>query len=103
MLIPKSGFSSSKKKYALGLRKETNKLGYRTSGVLVEQILKIGGLERFPLEKTQDQILVEKLIYLSHTRFDVAYVVSVVSQFMHDPRERHKQIVDNFLILQVQA
>jgi len=31
----------------------------------------------------------EKLMYLSHTRPDIAYAVSVVSQFMHDPRERN--------------
>lgn len=36
------------------------------------------------------QRLVEKLIYLSHTRSDIAFVVSVVTQSMHDPREiRH--------------
>ncbi|RDY13216.1 putative mitochondrial protein, partial [Mucuna pruriens] len=35
-----------------------------------------------------------KLIYLSHTRLDIAYVVSLVSQFMHDLRERHFQAVE---------
>ncbi|RDX62732.1 hypothetical protein CR513_58905, partial [Mucuna pruriens] len=43
------------------------------------------------MEKSQYQKLVEKLIYLSHTRPDIAYVASVVNQFMHDPRERHLQ------------
>ena len=33
------------------------------------------------------------LIYLSHTRPDVAYVVSVVSQFMHNPSECHMDVV----------
>ncbi|RDX78799.1 Copia protein, partial [Mucuna pruriens] len=32
-----------------------------------------------------------KLIYLSHTMPDIAYAISVVSQFMHDPKERHLQ------------
>ncbi|RDX96694.1 hypothetical protein CR513_20602, partial [Mucuna pruriens] len=50
------------------------------------------GCEESPIiEKSQYQRLVEKLIYLSHTRPDIAYVVSVVSQFMHDPKERHLQ------------
>ncbi|XP_047952651.1 uncharacterized mitochondrial protein AtMg00810-like [Salvia hispanica] len=35
------------------------------------------------------QRLVGKLIYLSHTRPDISYVVGVVSQFMHSPQEDH--------------
>ena len=39
------------------------------------------------------QRLVGKLIYLSHTRPDLAYVVGVVSQFMHAPQEDHWEAV----------
>ena len=39
------------------------------------------------------QRLVGKVIYLSHTRPDIAYVVSVVSQFMHNPSEDHMDAV----------
>jgi len=35
-----------------------------------------------------------KLIYLAHTKFDTTYVVHVVSQFMHDLRERYLQVVN---------
>jgi len=35
------------------------------------------------------QRLVGKLIYLSHTRPDIAFAVSSVSQFMHNPREQN--------------
>jgi len=35
---------------------------------------------------------VGSLIYLSHTRFDIAYVVSIVSQFMHNPSEVHMEV-----------
>ncbi|KAK2452167.1 hypothetical protein QL285_011158 [Trifolium repens] len=35
------------------------------------------------------QRLVDKLIYLSHTRPDIAFSVSVVSQFMHSSYEKH--------------
>ena len=43
------------------------------------------------------QRLVGKLIYLSYTRPDIAYVVSVVSQFMHSPRECHLEAVHRIL------
>lgn len=39
------------------------------------------------------QRLVGKLIYLSHTRPDIAYAVSVVSQFMHSPMDSHMEAV----------
>jgi len=34
-----------------------------------------------------------KLIYLSHTRPDILYAVSVVSQFMHCPSKNHMDTV----------
>lgn len=37
------------------------------------------------------QRLVGKLIYLSHTRPDIAYAVSVVSQFIHRPQNDHME------------
>lgn len=39
-------------------------------------------------------ISVEKLIYLGHTRFGSTYAVSLVSQFIHDPKVRHLQGVE---------
>ena len=38
-----------------------------------------------------------KLIYLAHTRPDIAYAVSVVSQFMHDLREVHMEAMFRML------
>ena len=38
------------------------------------------------INKGMYQRLVGSLIYLSHTRPDIAYAVSLVSQFMHNPR-----------------
>ena len=42
-----------------------------------------------PTDRGRYQRLVGKLIYLSHTRPDVAYAVGVLSQFMHSPQEEH--------------
>ena len=39
------------------------------------------------------QRLVGKLIYLSHSWLDIAFAVSVVSQFMHAPYEEHLEAV----------
>ena len=37
------------------------------------------------------------MIYLSHTRPDIAFAVSVVSQFMHDPHSVHMDAVIRIL------
>ena len=53
--------------------------------------------DQVPTDKPQYQRLVGCLIYLSHTRPDVAHVVSVVSQFIHNPSERHMDAVVRIL------
>ncbi|RDX79724.1 putative mitochondrial protein, partial [Mucuna pruriens] len=93
----KQGIFISQRKYVLDLFKEIGKLGCKTSEVPIEQNHKIECEESPIIEKSQYQRLVGKLIYLSHTRPDIAYVVSVVSQFMHDRRERHLQAVEKIL------
>ena len=43
------------------------------------------------------QCLVGRLIYLTITRLDIAYAVSVVSQFMHAPTTMHLDVVYRIL------
>ena len=43
-----------------------------------------------PTDRGRYQRLIEKLIYLSHTRPEIAYAIGVVSQFMHAPQEEYK-------------
>ncbi|RVX14584.1 Retrovirus-related Pol polyprotein from transposon TNT 1-94 [Vitis vinifera] len=43
------------------------------------------------------QRLVGRLIYLSHTRPDIGFAVSAVSQFMHSPTEEHMEAVYRIL------
>ena len=50
-----------------------------------------------PADKQRYQRLVGKLIYLSYTRPDIAYAVSVVSQVMHYPSEDHMDAVMRIL------
>ncbi|XP_059650708.1 secreted RxLR effector protein 161-like [Cornus florida] len=50
-----------------------------------------------PTNKGRYQRLVGKLMYLAHTRPDLAYALSIVSQFMHDPGEQHMNAVMRIL------
>ena len=50
-----------------------------------------------PADKVRYQRIVGKLIYLSHTRPDIAYAVSVISQFMHNSSEDHMGAVIRIL------
>jgi len=53
--------------------------------------------DQVPTNKQRYQRLVGRLIYLSHTRPDITYAVSVVSQFMHTPSEDHMTVVIRIL------
>ncbi|EXC19338.1 hypothetical protein L484_002140 [Morus notabilis] len=53
------------------------------------------------VDKGLIQRLVGKLIYLSHTRPDIAFAVSVASQHMHSPKEAHLEAVYKILRLVV--
>ena len=46
------------------------------------------------IDKGRYQRLVGKLIYLSHTSPNITYAVNIVSQFMHDPRKLHMDVVE---------
>ena len=52
---------------------------------------------RTPVDKGQYQRLVGKLIYLSHTRPDIAYAIGLVSQFMHASMNCHMEAVTHIL------
>ncbi|XP_073129110.1 secreted RxLR effector protein 161-like [Henckelia pumila] len=49
------------------------------------------------VDKERYQCLVGRLIYLSHTRPDIAFAVSTVSQFMHSPKQEHLDDVYSIL------
>lgn len=49
------------------------------------------------MNKERYQRLVGKLIYLSHTRPDIGFSISCVSQFMNKPTEEHMQAVFRIL------
>ena len=49
------------------------------------------------VDQERYQQLVEKLIYLSCNRPCITYVVSIVSQFMHAPKEIHIEAIFKIL------
>ena len=49
------------------------------------------------MDRGKIQGLVGKLIYLTHTRPDISFVVSKVSQFLSNPSEGHKEAVYRIL------
>lgn len=84
-------------KYVLDLLKETRMLGCQLIDIAIEQNHKFGDVKEVVVDRGIYQILVEKLIYLFHTRLDIAYVMSSVSQFMHSLRESHFEAIYRIL------
>ena len=77
---------------------ETGKLGCKPAETPIEVNHRLRDvLEDTAVDRRSYQKLVGKLIYLSHTRPDIAYAVGVVSQFMHNPKESHLRAVYQIL------
>ena len=75
----KKVISVSQRKYILDLLEETGMLGCKPSKTPIELGNKAKMLEGEPINKENYQRLVGKLIYLSHTRPNIAFAVSLVS------------------------
>ncbi|PRQ42978.1 putative RNA-directed DNA polymerase [Rosa chinensis] len=94
----REGISLSQRKYVVDLLIETGLLACQPADTPMEQNHKLAEYpDQVPTNKERYQRLVGKLIYLSHTRPDIAYAVSVVSQFMHAPSEDHMHAVHRIL------
>ena len=86
----RDGILISQRQYVLDLLKETGMLGCKAADTPMDPNQKISDdTSEETVEKGRYQRLVGKLIYLSHTRPDIAFAVSVVSQFMHSPKQVH--------------
>ncbi|WJX66879.1 hypothetical protein P8452_51386 [Trifolium repens] len=93
----KDGIVVSQQKYILDLLKETGMSGCRPADTPMDPNAKLWEKGSVPVDTGRYQRLVGKLIYLSHTRPDIAFSVSVVSQFMHSPFEEHLEAVYRIL------
>ncbi|KAM2062109.1 hypothetical protein TB2_047101 [Malus domestica] len=88
----------SQRKYVLDLLSETGMLACKLVDTPIVQNHHLAIYQDKVLtNKERYQRLVGKLIYLSLTRPDIAYALSVVSQFMHAPSEDHMTAVMRIL------
>ena len=92
------GILVSQHKYVFDLLKETGMLGCKPADTPMDctVTLKIKD-NSTPVDKGQYQRLVGRLIYFSHTRPDIDFLVSVVSWFMNSPTEKHLEAVYRIL------
>lgn len=94
----KMGIAVTQRKYTLDLLKETGMLGCKPVDTPMDPYKKIGmEKDSLPVDKGRYQRLVGRLIYLSHTRPDISFPVSMVSQFMNYPTEEHMGAVNRIL------
>ncbi|RVW63107.1 Retrovirus-related Pol polyprotein from transposon TNT 1-94 [Vitis vinifera] len=94
----RKGIVVSQRKYILNLLKETGMLGCKPIDTPMDSQKKLGiEKESTPVDRGRYQRLVGRLIYLSHTRPDIGFAVSAVSQFMHSPTEEHMEAVYRIL------
>ncbi|RVW33188.1 Retrovirus-related Pol polyprotein from transposon RE2 [Vitis vinifera] len=92
----RKGINISQRKYVLDLLTETGMLGCKPSDTPIEARNRMESDGKL-VDKEKYQRLVGRLIYLSHTRPDIAFAVSVVSQYMHSPKESHLEAVYKIL------
>ena len=90
VLRSKKGILICQRKYILDQLAETGMLDCKPAETPIIanhglQIIKGAELA----DKDRYRRMVGKLIYLSHTRLDIAYAVGVVSRFMHMPQIQH--------------
>ncbi|RVX13196.1 Retrovirus-related Pol polyprotein from transposon RE1 [Vitis vinifera] len=92
------GIFLSQRKYALNLLQETGISGCQPVNTPIEEGLKLCvEPNQISTDKGRYQRLVGRLMYLAHTRPDLAYALSVVSQYMHNPGEQHMNAVMRIL------
>ena len=86
----KKGIAITQRKDILDLLKETGLIGCCLVDKPMDPNVKLGEVKKEELvDITRYQKLVGKLIYLSHIRPDIAFAISLVSQFMHSPQKEH--------------
>nr|CAD1833849.1 unnamed protein product [Ananas comosus var. bracteatus] len=94
----KRGIFLSQKKYVLDLLAETGKLGAKPCSAPMAPNLQLTANDDELFEDPERyRRLVSKLNYLTVTRLDIAYSISVLSQFMFSPTVTHWEALGQIL------
>ncbi|XP_024031819.1 uncharacterized protein LOC112094619 [Morus notabilis] len=92
------GIFISQRKYDVDLLHETGMSACQPADTPMEEGLKLCiETSQVPVDRRRYQRLVGRLMYLAHTRPNLAYALSIVSQFMHNPGEKHMNAVMRIL------
>lgn len=97
MARSKGSLFISQRKYTLDLLEETGMLAYRPTATPLEKWWNVEEKDDTLLKKERHQRMVGKLIYLSLTRPDITHLVSIISQYMHSPTQKHMNAVIHVL------
>ena len=94
----RNGISVSQRKYTLNLLRETSMLGCKPVVTPMDPARKGRGEEESsPTNKDRCQNLMEKLIYLTHTRPNITFTLTMASCFMNNPTEYYMKTVNRIL------
>ena len=72
-------------------------LGCRPVASPIDQKIKLTELAGEKVDRERYQRLVGRMIYLTHTRPNISFAVSVVSRYMHDLRKDHMDALYHIL------
>ena len=94
----RKGIFVSQRKYILDSLKDIGLMDCKAAKTPIESNIKLEQAKANEvIDRDRFQRLVGRLIYLSHTRPDIAFAVSMVSQFMHSPGQDHFDAVYRIL------
>lgn len=94
----RKGIVISQRKYVMDLLSDTGMTGSKPADTPIDAYNKIGtATNSAHVDRGRYQRLVGRLIYLAHTRPDIGFSVSVVSQHMNNPTEEHMDAVTRIL------
>lgn len=94
----KEGIFLNQRKYILDLLAETGMTGCKAVETPMDPNVKLKSVaEDEIVDKERYQRLAGRLFYLSHTRPDIAFAVSVISQFIHAPGAAHFEAIFRIL------
>ena len=96
--ISSRGIHVSQRKYTLDLLRETGMSGCKLVETPMDPNTKLGNIvQEEVVDRGRYQRLVGKLIYITHTRPYIIFLVSVVSQFLNKISKEHMEVVYHIL------